>query len=426
MVASAAGVGSRIVGMACQLAMVPMMLNGLGKGHYGEWLTLQGILGFLVFADFGIGNGAMNRISHAYAKNDWDAIRCITSSSMAMLVGVGAAVLISVVGGWCFGHTPDQAGLIFAWYFAAVLPASFVERLVAAFQDGAVAGVARAGAAVVTLGATALAVFSKASFPIVCLATLVPTILVFVVTWWIAVIRHPKLALSWGAVSGRMMASLLQQGFWFFILQACATLVWATDSLLISSTLGADAVPAYAVPQRLFGVVLLFTSTIMAPLWPAYADAEAHGDTDWMNRMLVRSFVASFAAAAILSSLIALAMPVLLDIWVGSAVIASPTLAWGLAAVTTVYAGGTALSMYLNGRSQIRIQVALAMLQTVATLAAKSMFLRQHGVECLPWITAAVYVAIAVGPTWIYLRAAFTPRGGEELESCAEEAEGLG
>jgi O-antigen/teichoic acid export membrane protein len=417
-VASVAAAASRAVGMGCQLVMVPLMLRYLGNGDYGIWLTLQGLLGFVAFADFGIGSGTMNGITQARARGDWQEISTLASSAVAMLSAIGGIVVLIIGAVWYFGYfalgvnTPPGAGgmeagsLAFALYFAAILPVGFVERLVAAFQDGAIASGARIVAAIATLAATWAATRSGASFPQVCVATLVPTIAIWGVTWWLFLRQHASVRLRWSNVSTSIAYTLLRRGLWFFVIQACATLMWSSDNLLISMVLGPNAVPAYAVPQRLFGVVLMLTTTLMAPLWPAYADAEAHGDTAWMHRMLVRSFAGSLAVAAALSAVIAIAMPWLLRVWVGEEITASPSLSAGLGLVTTLFAAGSAFSMYLNGRSHMRLQVVLAVIQTTLTLGLRFLFLPTLGTASLPWITAGVYICLATVPVWWYLKEA--------------------
>lgn len=417
-VASVAAVASRAVGMGCQLLMVPLMLGYLGTGDYGIWLTLQGLLGFVAFADFGIGSGAMNGITQARARGDWQEISTLASSALAMLAGIGAILLLIVGAAWCYGSftfgadtasqmgAVEAGGLAFALYFAVIMPVGFVERLVAAFQDGAIASGARIMAAIATLAATWAATRSGASFPQLCVATLLPTIAIWGFTWWLFLLQHSGVQLQWSNVSTSVAYTLLRRGLWFFIIQACATLMWSSDNLLISMVLGPNAVPGYSVPQRLFGVVLMLTTTLMAPLWPAYADAEAHGDTAWMNRMLVRSFVGSLAVAASLSVIIAIAMPWLLRLWVGDEISASANLSAGLGLVTTLFAAGSAFSMYLNGRSHMRLQVVLSVIQVILTLGLRCLFLPSWGIACLPWITAGVYICLAAVPVWWYLKEA--------------------
>lgn len=417
-VASVAALASRAVGMGCQLLMVPLMLGYLGTGDYGIWLTLQGLLGFVAFADFGIGSGAMNGITQARARGDWQEISTLASSALAMLAGIGGILMLIVGAAWCCGYftfgadtasqmgAVEAGGLAFALYFAVIMPVGFVERLVTAFQDGAIASGARIMAAIATLAATWAATRSGASFPQLCAATLLPTIAIWGFTWWLFLLQHSGVQLRWSNVSTSVAYTLLRRGMWFFVIQACATLMWSSDNLLISMVLGPSAVPGYSVPQRLFGVVLMLTTTLMTPLWPAYADAEAHGDKAWMNRMLVRSFAGSLVVAASLSVAIALAMPWLLRVWVGGEISASPNLSAGLGVVTTLFAAGSAFSMYLNGRSHMRLQVVLSVLQVILTLGLRWLFLPSLGIASLPWITAGVYICLAAVPVWWYLREA--------------------
>lgn len=56
------------------LAFVPLYLNYLGERLYGLWLGTGGIIAVLAFLDMGIGTLVIQRISHEYAKKNFDGV----------------------------------------------------------------------------------------------------------------------------------------------------------------------------------------------------------------------------------------------------------------------------------------------------------------------------------------------------------------
>src|SRR3982751_421810 len=64
-----ASVAARGVSILTLLLTVPLTVGYLGEERYGLWMAVTSFLGFLVFADLGIGNGLINTISDAHAKN---------------------------------------------------------------------------------------------------------------------------------------------------------------------------------------------------------------------------------------------------------------------------------------------------------------------------------------------------------------------
>ena len=60
------------------------------------------------------------------------------------------------------------------------------------------------------------------------------------------------------------------------------------------------------------------------PIWPAYREAIARGDLDWVSRTLRRSVAVTLAVSMFLSFALVALSPGILRLWVGASV--SPTL----------------------------------------------------------------------------------------------------
>ena len=83
---------------------------------------------------------------------------------------------------------------------------------------------------------------------------------------------------------------------------------------------------------------------VLAPLWPAYGEAIARGDVEWVRRTLRRSVTIAVSLSALVSAALVMLGPWLIHAWVGTAVLPSLLLLVGLAAWKTVEAGGSALA----------------------------------------------------------------------------------
>jgi len=421
------GFGSKAVTMLTNLALVPLMLGHLGDMQYGIWLTLQTMLSFLAFADFGIGNGALNAIATANAKQDRNAVNRALASAIWMLILLAILIAASLAAGWrwlpwstLLGTTDPvllgsiSAGLaVFAAGFAATLPLSFVERLSSAFQEGAVANVARSVASLITLCATWAVASRGGGFEVVTAAMMLPSLLCWAAAWIYRFRERPWLSASIRLADAGMAIDLLRIGALFVGLQICATLGFALDNLFITANLGPGAVASYAVPHRLFSVIVVLVGIVLAPLWPAYADAKASGDEGWIRRTLFRSLGITVAVSLISAASLSLVMPWLLHLWVGDRVTTTTTLTVGLAALTVVQCIGMTLAMFWNGTSQIRLQLLLGALFVVFATPIKVNLLRSSGVQTLPLAVAGVYVVCVLVPAvilmWPRTRAAIHP-----------------
>jgi O-antigen/teichoic acid export membrane protein len=418
---------AKVVSVAVQLAMVPLMLSSLGDYSYGLWLTLQSLIGFGAFADLGIGNGAMNAISAAKARGDRDRINRIVTSAVTMLAGLAALGLAvaPVALAWVAGrhvggsHAADVAvGIaVFTAYFAVSLPLGFIERMNAAFQEGAVTNIARSGVAVATLLVTWCVARAGGSFAAICIATLAPQLLGWALVWLVEFRRRRWLTVERRLFDRSLARSLLGVGVLFLGVQLLSAFNWSMDNLLISAVLGPEHVTPYGVQVRVFGLVGTIASMVLTPLWPAYADAVAHGDHAWIRSTLRRSLVGAVAVSVPLAFGAAAALPLILRVWTGDGIRTTPVLAYGLASLTVCQTICAALAMFWNGTSAIRVQFLIGLALMLLSLPLKVLTLRTHGIEWLGFLSSALIVVTVLVPAFFLVRAALASRHSEEPAS---------
>jgi O-antigen/teichoic acid export membrane protein len=77
------------------LLLVPLSLDYLGPVEYGIWITLNSILLWIGYLDFGIGNGLRNKLSESLALND--LVKAKTLVSTAYFIFTAAMLIISLI-----------------------------------------------------------------------------------------------------------------------------------------------------------------------------------------------------------------------------------------------------------------------------------------------------------------------------------------
>jgi len=413
-----AGGVARSVQVVTGLMLVPLMLGALSNAEYGVWLTLQSMLSLSVFADCGLGNSAMNAITAARAKGEDETVNRIVSAAVVLLlataitiVSVGCLAWPMLANAGFFTSLPADAAdrvvagvVIYAVYFAILPAVSFIERVCLGFHDGAVNEVARAAAALLGLGATWATVRFTSSFAAICIAGLAPSVACWMAEWWYMKRRHSWLSIDLGATDKTVVRSLLQAGSVFFAIQTCAVLAFSLDSLLIFLVLGPEEVDQYGIPQRVFSLLLVGTSLVLTPLWPAYGEAVSHGDAAWIKATLHRSTVLIAASATVLAVIVAVLLPTLLAVWVGSAIRVSPLMATGLAVLTVFQSIGYSFAVFWNGTGKLRPQLIVGILLVACSLPAKLWVLRDVGLDWMPWVSALIYAVTTLVPaavvTW--------------------------
>jgi O-antigen/teichoic acid export membrane protein len=397
---------------AVQFAIVPTLLESLGGVRFGVWQTLQSLAGLSTACDLGIGNAAVNRIAAAAAVRDVRRVGQVVSTAVCLLAGVAVACLAAIVVIWPHvpwdlllktGQSrlqPETAGAIAASlaFLMLSLPLGFVEQVAAAFQRGAATNLARIAAAVATYGAVTWAVRSGAPFAAVVMASLFPALACWAAAWGAVALRVPAARLPDSRPTLLEARALLRSGLMFYAIQCCAVLGFGIDHLLVSAALGPVDVTAYAVPYRLFSLLVVVAAVTLSPLWPAYADARALGDNAWIRRTLRVSIVVTAVCSVTLAAGLVCAAPWIMRQWVGDTVEASLPMRVGMAMLVAVQNVGTAIAMYWNGTGKLRVQLLLGMAFGLVSLPLKWIGLRNWGVDSLPAVSAAAYAIVVLVP----------------------------
>jgi O-antigen/teichoic acid export membrane protein len=189
----------------------------------------------------------------------------------------------------------------------------------------------------------------------------------------------------------------------FFVLQMVVAVSFSADNFIIARTLGAVNVPDYSIPQRMFALVAMMSSMLVAPLWPAYGEAISRGDMTWVRRTLRVSLLLVLTATSAASATLLLLSHWLIHWWVGSRIHPPFLLLLGLAIWTVIGCCGDALACFLNGASAIKFQVIVSSLFGVGCVTAKLFFIRYYGVSGIPWATVITYLLLNASPYLLYI-----------------------
>ena len=192
-------------------------------------------------------------------------------------------------------------------------------------------------------------------------------------------------------------------GMLFLVLQVVGALTYTSDSLIIAQMLGPTAVADYTIPEKLFSLISVALTMMLAPLWPAYSEAFARGDKDWIRKTLKRSLLFSVSIAAISTTVLVLFGPVIISLWLGHEIYPPFLLLLGLAVWKILEAAGNALAVFLNGARIIRFQVIAGIITAIASVLLKLFLIRQIGISGVVWATTTSYVICIIIPI-IYLK----------------------
>jgi O-antigen/teichoic acid export membrane protein/ADP-heptose:LPS heptosyltransferase len=371
----------RAISFACLLARTGLALKHLGADAFGLWMAATGAAGFLQFADLGLGNSLQNRISAAHGRQDFDAARDLFFAGALWLLalGVGAFLLGSAlvllmpwagilgVGGSGLAGQVSSLLWVSLGVVCAGIPCSAPHRLAVALQQGWMAWVTSACAGILSVVFLWIAV-GTGSGPAGCAAWAAGPALLAGCGLGLWLVRR----LGWrfeacGAGLLRRHGVLLREGLGFLFLQGAGLVGNSLPPVLLSATLGPAAVTPFTLATQMAQVLTQFQGAWLAPLWPAYAEAQAGGDAGWIRKTFGKSVVGSFCL---------LPVCLLLPVCGGAAARflgadSSAVPGEGLLAWMAVWAAGCMLTApvaaLLNGLGHVAVQAAYAGLAAIAS-----------------------------------------------------------
>jgi O-antigen/teichoic acid export membrane protein len=214
---------------------------------------------------------------------------------------------------------------------------------------------------------------------------------------------RPRLRMVTSSTSRRV----LRNGASFFVLATAGAVGYQSDTLVISHFIGADAVADYTVPFRLFMLAPTLVALVVTPLWPAYGEAVARGDLDWVRRTFRRSIVVSLVLTVVPTIiLIPVAQPII-DRWIGPEVTPPIGLIVGIGAWAVVNAVSLALAMLFNGCGVLRFQVVVATAMAVSNLVLSIVLVQGIGIEGPIIATVGTQILCVLLPSWMIMRNLF-------------------
>jgi O-antigen/teichoic acid export membrane protein len=399
------------------LAAVPLALGYLGTERYGLWMSVTSLVAVVAAADLGIGNGLLNAIAESHGKDDKSMAGRYASSAFFLLTAIALAlaavvVLVEPLVSWgdllkvssatALLEAPPTVLILLGCSFLSI-PIGIAARIHLGYQEGYVNGLWQGLGSVLGLVGMATAIILGASMPWVVLGFAVGPVISGLCNLLILVGRRAWLRPRWSAMRSEVVARLLKTGLMFALLQAVVAAAFMSDNFIVAWLFGADVVAQYAVHAQLFAFAPLLAGMALSPLWPAYGEAIARGDSGWVRGVLVRSVALTFAVVSAISLVLVASGQTLIHLWVGSRVEPLVPLMIALAAWAVLSSAGTAVAMFLNGAGVLRLQAFLACAMGVAAVLGKVGFGLLFGLPGVVWGTVTAYSLFMAIPLAVLL-----------------------
>src|SRR3974390_728600 len=181
-------------------------------------------------------------------------------------------------------------------------------------------------------------------------------VLAAIIYWDKPWLRPRRAYIRWTTAGG-----LLSSGSGFFLVQVAGAVGFSSDNVVLRHFLGPTQVTPYSVTWRFVGLTAVAQGLLFPALWPAYADAYARGEYDWMRRAFRRTMQATLALNLAFALVLLTCGRTLIRIWAGPAAVPTVTLMAAMVLWSVISGAMTVESCLLAAVNRTREQGVLSM-----------------------------------------------------------------
>jgi len=357
------------------------MIKYLGNEQYGIWSTLLSIVSWIVLFDIGIGNGLRNKISESLAKDSLHEAQRYISTAYIMIGFISVALLgiflitsnyiswqsvfntqvlsndelklvVNITAGFLFinfwlslinqvfNGLQKSSIVVFNQFLSNLLSLIFVYILYVYFEKSLVQLSFFYGFSLVLSNLMISVWFFKSNINLL-----------------------PKLQ-HYSKVYVKSITSL---GFQFFIIQIAVVVIFTTDKILITQLFGPEYVTSYDVLFKLFSIITIAHSLLMAPLWSAYSDAYHREDFYWIRKTIKNQLKIYILFVLVTIALALLAKPII-GLWIGKEVVVDNMLIITMCGFILVSTWNNIFAYLINGTNQLNVQINTSVIAVILNI----------------------------------------------------------
>ena len=412
----------KIFSAVINLITVPLTVNYLGAERYGLWMAISSVLALMSFADLGLGNGLLNAVSKANARNSKQEAQTAVSSTFFILIGISISLFLIFISFYPFvswqhvfnvrsAIAIKESGptmMVLVIILLINMPLGIVQRIQDGYQEGYRFQFWLILGSLLSLIGLLICIFFKGGLTWLVIAFSGGQVIATLLNGFFLLngrryYLKPKLKyFDWGV--GKL---LIKSGFVFLLLGLFTLLANASDNIIIAQTLGPPAVAGYEIVKKLF-FFSMFTQFIIQPLWPAFGEALENGDIDWARRTMLKGLKLSMIAGTILSLPFFLFGKEIVGIWVGKEFTPSWSLLLGfyIYVILNNYLG--VMSTLLNSSNLVKRLILPLALTAVISILLKIIFSLNFGVSGIIWGTILGWGTCFGIPSYYLSKSIFT------------------
>lgn len=352
------------------LLLVPLTLDLLDNYRFGVWATTLNLISFIHLFDIGIGNGLRNKFAEALAVNDTRLAKEYVSTAYIVLSIITLFVILAFIFPWLkvdwalvfntediYAEEIAKLILITVVFTSIHFTIKLITTMLSADHKPWIPVLLQAASnSIVCIMFYSLKNTIQWGLPEVCFIYMItPVVLIggYSIIAFNGVYKNVRPSIQFFRLD--KTKDLLDLGLKLFLIQVAVLVIFQTDALIISHTLGPENVTPYNIVYRYFSVLTVVSGIITTPLWSAFTDAKAKNDIAWMKSIIYVQLKV-FVLQVIIALILILFARNIIAMWVGESIQYSTLLIWSMGIFSIQAVWNNIFSFFLNGISRTRVQ----------------------------------------------------------------------
>lgn len=364
-------------GLILSLFMMPAYIRFFNNDVVlGLWFTILSVLNWLLYFDFGIGNGLRNCLTKSLAMLDQDMSKKYVSSAYIAIGSMCIMVIIlylplSKIINWhtFFNLSSTSVSKEALWaavsivFLGIVLQLFFrlINSVLYAIQKAAINNVLNLISSLLQVVALYILPSSSNNKNIInmalihLLAVILPMIIASVIMFTSKQYRYISPSIRcFDVICAKEVLSL---GGAFLIAQIMYMVIMNTNDYLITWFVGSSEVVNYQVYYKIYTIIATLFVLLLTPLWSALTKALAEKNFQWINSIYRIILLIAIMCTVFVFCLIPLTQSIV-DLWLGENAIEMTNLnGISFAALASVIVFNTVFSTFANGFGQLKPQI---------------------------------------------------------------------
>ncbi len=368
--------------------LVPILIEFLGKTQYGIWITIGSVLVWTGFFDLGLGHGMRNRLSEAWAKEDFEEARNIVSTTygLTLFIVVFLCALFIVVNyfiNWSQVFNIDQSYallirqimIIVYSFFALQFVFQLIYNILLADQKSGIVDLLKLFSKILSFTAILLLInYKEYSLKIVAVVFSVCPLIIMIVTSILFFNKKYKgISPSFKFFRLSYYRRIMNLGIKFFIMQIAVMIMFTTDNMIITQLFGPEEVTSYSICYKYFGVVTMLFTILVSPIWSASNEAYHRGDIEWITRIATKMKKIWLGLCVLVIVLLMLSSR-LYEFWVGSDINIDFSLSLLMALYVVLFTYGNIYVNIINGVGKVKLQFYTSIIASIINIPLSILF----------------------------------------------------